>query len=113
MADNNTPQEQDRDDGLLFFHTHSIWEAMHKLEQFYECKIYGVLEVQEVVDNLSYDGEYSNVSKQLWLDAIDYAYDKVDDSADYQIYLDRVAEFIDYINKQTANKQGGHHANKI
>ena len=111
MLDNNTPQEQDRDDGLLFFHTHSIWEAIHKLEKFYECKIYGVLDVQEVVENLSIYGDYSSVSKQLFLEAIDYAYNKVDDAADYQIYLDRVAEYIDNINQETANKQGGRHAN--
>ena len=28
---------QDESDGLLFFHTHSVWEAIMKLEKFYEC----------------------------------------------------------------------------
>ena len=96
MLDNNTQQEQDRDDGLLFFHTHSIWEAIHALEKFYECKIYGVLDIQEVESNLGmYDGDYSNVSKQMFLEAINYAYDKVDDCVEYEIYLDRVREYID------------------
>ena len=27
-------KQQDTDDGLLFFHTHSIWEAMSALEKF-------------------------------------------------------------------------------
>ena len=62
MADNINKQV-DSDDGLLFFHTHSVWEAMQKLEQFYECKIYGVLELQEVEQNIDMgDGEYSNKS---------------------------------------------------
>ena len=66
----------DEDDGLLFFHTHSIWEAMSKLERFYQCKIYGVLELQEVEENIQLyaDGdEYSSISKQVLLDAIEYA----------------------------------------
>ena len=96
MQDNNTPQEQDRDDGLLFFHSHSIWEAISKLEKFYECKIYGVLDIQEVESNLDmYEGDYSNVSKQMFLEAINYAYDKVEDAQEYEIYLDRIREFID------------------
>ena len=43
---NNYSEEQpvqDESDGLLFFHTHSVWEAIAKLEKFYECTIYGVL----------------------------------------------------------------------
>ena len=99
MADQSgkTFKQQDGDDGLLFFHTHSLWEAMSKLEKFYECKIYGVLELQEVEDNIQLyaeGDEYSSISKQLLLDAIDYAYNKVD-AQEYEIYLDFVREYID------------------
>ena len=94
MLDNNTQQEQDRDDGLLFFHTHSIWEAISKLEKFYECKIYGVLDLQEVEENIQLYGDYSSVSKQMLSEAMDYAYNKVD-AQEYEIYLDRVREYID------------------
>ena len=94
MLDNNTQQEQDRDDGLLFFHTHSIWEAISKLEKFYECKIEGVLDLQEVEENIQLYGDYSSVSKQMLLEAMDYAYNKVD-AQEYEIYLDRVREYID------------------
>ena len=91
-------EQQDGDDGLLFFHTHSLWEAMSKLEKFYECKIYGVLDLQEIEEHLKLyeeDDEYSHVSKQVMLDAIDYAYNKVDSAADYEIYLDRIRDYID------------------
>ena len=99
MADQSgkTFKQQDGDDGLLFFHTHSLWEAMSKLEKFYECKIYGVLELQEVEDNIQLyaeGDEYSSISKQLLLDAIDYAYNKVD-AHENEIYLDFVREYID------------------
>tara|TARA_B100000900_G_scaffold316752_1_gene275728 strand:+ start:405 stop:713 length:309 start_codon:yes stop_codon:yes gene_type:complete len=102
VLDNNTPQEQDHDDGLLFFHSHSIWEALFKLEKFYKCKIYGVLELQEVESNLMSESSYS---KQEMLDAIEYAYDKVDASWEYELYLDTINEYL------TANKQGGQDAN--
>ena len=96
MLDNNTPQEQDRDDGLLFFHTHSLWEAISKLEKFYECTIYGVLDLQEVVENLAiYDDKYSTVPKLTMLEAISYAYDKVDGSYEYESYLDYIQEYCD------------------
>ena len=54
MENLNTPaqSEQDYDDGMMFFHSHNIWEAMQKLEKFYECKIYGVLEIEDLVENL-------------------------------------------------------------
>ena len=45
-------EQQDTDDGLLFFHTHSLWEALNAVEKFYECKIYGVLDIQEVEENI-------------------------------------------------------------
>ena len=102
MLDNNTQQEQDRDDGLLFFHTHSIWEAISKLEKFYECKIYGVLDIQEVESNLGlydFDVEYT---KQELIDAIKHAYDTVDDCQEYEIYLDRIRDFLEgVVNERT------------
>ena len=98
MADQNGKEfQQDGDDGLVFFHTHSLWEAMSKLEKFYECKIYGVLEMQEVEENIQLyaeGDEYSSISKQVLLDAMDYAYNKVD-AQEYEIYLDSVREYID------------------
>ena len=94
MADNNI-QDQDRDDGLVFFHTHSVWEAVSKLEKFYECKIYGVLDLQEVEEHISmYDGDYSSVSKQMLLEAMEYAYNNVD-AQEYEIYLDEIRNYLD------------------
>ena len=105
-------KQQDTDDGLLFFHTHSIWEAMSALEKFYECKIYGVLELQEVEEHISmYDGDYSSNSKQDILEAIDYAYNKVDSNNDgYEQYIDAIMDYLDDINKETAKEQGGQDA---
>ena len=105
-------KQQDTDDGLLFFHTHSIWEAMSALEKFYECKIYGVLELQEVEEHLGmYDGDYSSNSKQDILEAIDYAYNKVDSNNDgYEQYIDAIMDYLDDINKETAKEQGGQDA---
>ena len=94
MADNNI-QDQDRDDGLVFFHTHSVWEAVSKLEKFYECKIYGVLDLQEVEEHISmYDGDYSSVSKQMLLEAMEHAYNNVD-AQEYEIYLDEIRNYLD------------------
>ena len=98
MADNNNTQQVDSDDGLLFFHTHSLWEVLNAVEKFYECKIYGILEVQEVEENIKLYAEadeYSSISKQMLLEGIQYAYDKVEDAQEYEIYLDRVREYID------------------
>ena len=95
MADNNT-QQVDSDDGLLFFHTHSLWEVLNAVEKFYECKIYGVLDLQEVEEHLKlYDEKYSSVSKQMILEGIEYAYNKVESCWEYEIYLDKVQEYID------------------
>ena len=97
MADNNI-QQVDSDDGLLFFHTHSLWEVLNAVEKFYECKIYGVLDMQEVEANLQLYAEadeYSSISKQMLLEAMAYAYNKVDDCVEYEIYLDRIREYID------------------
>ena len=89
-------KQQDTDDGLLFMHTHSLWEALNAVEKFYECTIYGVLELQEVEEHIGMaDGEYSNKSKQDVLNAIDYAYNKVDGSWDYLAYLDEVIDYLD------------------
>ena len=93
MADNNT-QQVDSDDGLLFFHTHSLWEVLNAVENFYECKIYGILEVQDVEENIKLYADYSSISKQMLLEAMAYAYDKVD-AQEYEIYLDSVREYID------------------
>ena len=95
MADNNT-QQVDSDDGLLFFHTHSLWEVLNAVEKFYECKIYGILDLQEVEEHLKlYDEKYSSVSKQMILEGIEYAYNKVESCWEYEIYLDKVQEYID------------------
>ena len=95
-------KQQDTDDGLLFFHTHSLWEALSAVEKFYECTIYGVLELQEVEEHLAmmYDHEHSTFSKQELLEAISYAYDKVE-SQEYEIYIETINDYL------TANRQGG------
>ena len=95
-------KQQDTDDGLLFFHTHSLWEALSAVEKFYECTIYGVLELQEVEEALAmmYDYEHSSYSKQELLEAIKYAYEKVD-TQEYEIYIETINDYL------TANKQGG------
>ncbi len=95
MADNNI-QQVDSDDGLLFFHTHSLWEVLNAVEKFYECKIYGVLDLQEVEEHLRlYDEKYSSTSKQMILEGIEYAYNKVESCWEYEIYLEKVQEYID------------------
>ena len=95
-------KQQDTDDGLLFFHTHSLWEALCAVEKFYECTVYGVLELQEVEEHLAmmYDYERSSYSKQELLEAISYAYDKVE-SQEYEIYIETINDYL------TANRQGG------
>ena len=99
MAD-NLQQEQDRDDGLVFFHTHSVWEAMMALEKFYECKIYGVLALQEVEEHLKlYDEKYSSTSKQMILEGMDYAYNKVESFYEYEIYLETIVDYLKEIRK--------------
>ena len=95
MADNNIEQV-DSDDGLLFFHTHSLWEVLNAVEKFYECKIYGVLDLQEVEEHLKlYDERFSSVSKQMILEGMEYAYNKVESCYEYEIYLEKVQEYID------------------
>ena len=96
MADNNNIQQVDSDDGLLFFHTHSLWEVLNAVEKFYQCKIYGVLDLQEVDEHLKlYDEKYSSTSKQMILEGMEYAYNKVESCYEYEIYLEKVQEYID------------------
>ena len=86
---------QDESDGLLFFHTHSVWEAVAKLEKFYECTIYGVLELQEVEENIQYYGaDEQKFSKKQMLEAISYAYDKVENAYEYEIYMETIADYL-------------------
>mgnify|MGYP003153506955 FL=1 len=86
---------QDESDGLLFFHTHSVWEAVAKLEKFYECTIYGVLELQEVEENIQYYGaDEQKFSKKQLLEAISYAYDKVENAYEYEIYMETIADYL-------------------
>ena len=86
---------QDESDGLLFFHTHSVWEAIAKLEKFYECTIYGVLELQEVEENIQFYGaDEQKFSKKQLLEAISYAYDKVENSYEYEIYMETIADYL-------------------
>ena len=100
--------EHDYDDGVMFFHSHNVWEAIRKLEKFYECKIYGVLELEDVVESLrdynAFDKEYGDddylcevddVGKQLWLSAMDYAYENVNDNEyGYEAYLDSIYDYV-------------------
>ena len=114
--DNPAQPRQDYDDGMMFFHSHSVWEAMQKLEKFYECKIYGVLEIEDIVENLrDWNAFYNDgsedficsiddVSKQLWLDAMQYAYDTVNCGEDgYEAYMDSIYDFV-VANLREANE---------
>lgn len=106
---------QDFDDGMMFFHSHSVWEAMQKLEKFYECKIYGVLEISDIVENLRdwnafyNDGsedficDIDDVSKQLWLDAMESAYDNI--HGDYDGYNDHMEYIYEYVVANLSNEQ--------
>ena len=112
--------QQDTDDGLLFFHTHSLWEAMSKLEKFYECTIYGVLELEEIVENLRdcnafyNDGSMENedficnidkVSKDLWLEAMHSAYDNICGNYDgYEQYMEYIYEYV--VEKLSSKSNG-------
>ena len=106
---------QDFDDGMMFFHSHSVWEAMSKLEKFYECKIYGVLEIEDIVENLrDWNAFYNDgsedficsiddVSKQLWLDAMESAYDNI--HGDYDGYNDHMEYIYEYVVANLRNEQ--------
>ena len=97
---------QDESDGLLFFHGHSLWTVLKKVEEFYECTIYGVLELQEVQNELSYypnfDKEHNEHIKDAWdipkqdlLRAMKYAYDNISGEYDsYQDYIDLIETYL-------------------
>ena len=97
---------QDESDGLLFFHGHSLWTVLKKVEEFYECTIYGVLELQEVQNELSYypnfdkdfDGHIIDafaIPKQHLLQAMKYAYDNISGEYDsYQDYIDLIESYL-------------------
>lgn len=97
---------QDESDGLLFFHGHSLWTVLKKVEEFYECTIYGVLELQEVQNELSYypnfDKEHNEHIKDAWdipkqdlLRAMKYAYDNISGEYDsYQDYIDLIESYL-------------------
>ena len=97
---------QDESDGLLFFHSHSLWTVLQKVEEFYECKIYGVLDMDSLMNDLSYypnfDKEWKEhiidaykIPKQDLLRAMKYAYDNTGGEYDgYQDHLDQVEAFL-------------------
>ena len=97
---------QDESDGLLFFHSHSLWTVLQKVEEFYECKIYGVLDMDSLMNDLSYypnfDKEWKDriidaykIPKQDLLRAMKYAYDNTGGEYDgYQDHLDQVEAFL-------------------
>ena len=105
---------QDYDDGMMFFHSHSVWEAMQMLEKFYECKIYGVLEMEDIVENLRdwnafyNDGsedficDIDDVSKDLWLEAMESAYDNI--HGDYDGYNDHMDYIYEYVVEKLSNE---------
>ena len=102
----------DYDDGMLFFHSHSLWDAMAKLEKFYQCKIYGYLDIQESADYLcdfnafdkdceDYICDIDEVPNDLWVKAFDSAYDNIHGDygwADWQDYI------YDYIVENLSRK---------
>ena len=92
---------QDESDGLLFFHTHSVWEAIRKLEKFYECTIYGIMELQEVEENIQFYGaeEDEKYSKKELIEAMNYAYNKVESAYEYEIYLETIVDYLKEIRK--------------
>ena len=106
---NNYSEEQpvqDESDGLLFFHTHSLWTVLQEVEKFYECKIYGVLDIEGLQNDLSYfpnfDKEWKDhiidafqIPKQDMLRAMQYAYDNTGGEYDgYQDHLDKVEAYL-------------------
>ena len=101
---NNYSEEQpvqDESDGLLFFHRHSLWEVLNKVEDFYECKIYGVLDLQEVEENIQFYGaeEDEKYSKKELIEAMNYAYNKVESAYEYEIYLETIVDYLKEIRK--------------
>ena len=58
--------------------------------------------LQEVESNLNlYDFDVKYSKKQL-IEAIEHAYDTVDDCQEYEIYLDRIRDFLEgVVNERT------------
>lgn len=97
---------RDTDDGKLYFHTHDLWQVLDDVEKFYECEIYGILAIQDTVENLrhyiefeesgknpSFKCKIDDVPKDLILEAHEYACDKVNHH-DYDEMLDYISEYI-------------------
>ena len=97
---------QDESDGLLFFHSHSLWTVLQKVEEFYECKIYGVLDMDSLMNDLSYYPNFDKdwhehiidaykIPKQDLLRAMKYAYDNTGGEYDgYQDHLDHIESYL-------------------
>ena len=117
----------DTDDGLMFMHTHSLWEVLSAVEKFYECKIYGILTVEDIVENLrdwsafddhpDYGGEYflcniDDVPKQIWIDGMENAYDNINDNEyGYDAYLEYVYDYaVTYIKINNKIRTGDNNA---
>ena len=105
---NNMAEEkvQDTDDGKLFFHTHDLWEVLDAVEKHYECEIYGILALQDTVENLrhyiefeesgknpSFKCKIEDVPKTLMLEAHRHACENVK-HYDYDNMLDCIAEYV-------------------
>lgn len=97
---------RDTDDGKLYFHTHDLWQVLDDVEKFYECEIYGVLAMQDTVENLrhyiefeesgknpSFKCKIDDVPKDLILEAHEHACHKVNQH-DYEEMLDCISEYI-------------------
>ena len=80
-----------------------LWTMLKQIEKSADCIIYGVLDLQSVEMDLTsyaeFDSEYSNteqyichvseIPKQMLVDAMNFAYQKVDSCNDgYNQYLD-------------------------
>jgi len=114
----------DTDDGLMFMHTHSLWEVISAVEKFYECTIYGVMSLEDVVENLRYWNafdkdnsdyylcEIDDVPNQLLLDGMEGAYNNVDDNQyGYEAYLEYIYDYIiDYIKINNRIRTGDNNA---
>lgn len=115
----------DTDDGLMFMHTHNLWEVLSAVEKFYECKIYGVLSLEDIVENLrewsAFDKEYGeeyylceidDVPKQIWIDGMENAYDNINDNEyGYEAYLEYVYDYaVTYIKINNKIRTGVNNA---
>ena len=86
-----------------------LWTMLKQIEKSADCIIYGVLDLQSVENDLAMYAEFdsensmgeefiisaSDISKQDLLDAMQFAYRKVDDCNDgYNQYLDVIHEYL-------------------